>query len=152
MNRPKLSSHYSITALGSNSVPQFYRWRCIIVFPGRSKNKDVLSCLLFNGPGNTVSDRTLANEIVTIKSAKDWNLTQALLLITDLWTNYPLFVSVWIQNSNNLFLHLLGARPFIEVPPDCCPCSNKCSNRKEMPSRINTLPEETTAFTGKIPV
>ena len=45
----------------------------MIVFPGQSKNKRVLSCLLFYGPGNTVTDRPLANEIVPIKAAKDEN-------------------------------------------------------------------------------
>ena len=58
-------------ALGSNLVPQFCRWRCLVVFPVQSNNNRVLSCLLFNGPGNTVTDRPLANEIVPIKAAKD---------------------------------------------------------------------------------
>jgi len=49
------------------------RWRCLIVFPGQSKNKHVLSCLLFYGPGNAVIERTLANEIVPIKASKDEN-------------------------------------------------------------------------------
>ena len=44
-----------------------------IVIPGRSKNKHVLSCLLFYGPGNAVIERTLANEIVPIKASKDEN-------------------------------------------------------------------------------
>ena len=43
----------------------------MVVFPGQSNSNRVLSCLLFNGPGNTVTDRPLANEIVPIKAAKD---------------------------------------------------------------------------------
>ena len=45
----------------------------MIVFPGQSKSKCVLSCLLCYGPGNTVTDRPLAIEIVPIKALKDEN-------------------------------------------------------------------------------
>ena len=58
-------------ALGSNLVPQFCRWHCIVVFPGQSNSNSVLSCLLFNGPGNTVTERPLVNEIVPIKAMRD---------------------------------------------------------------------------------
>ena len=58
-------------ALESNLVPQLCRWCCIVVFPGQSNSNRVLSCLLFNGPGNTVTEHPLANEIVPIKAAKD---------------------------------------------------------------------------------
>ena len=44
-------------ALGSNLVQLFWRWRCIFAFPGQSNNNHVLSCLLFNRPGNTATDR-----------------------------------------------------------------------------------------------
>ena len=63
-------AHYGI-ALGSNLVSQFCRGRCIVVFPSQSNNNRISSCLLFNGPGNTVTNRPLANEIVPIKAAKD---------------------------------------------------------------------------------
>ena len=56
-------------ALGSNLVLQFCRWRCRPVFSGQSKNKHVLSCLLFSGPGKTETDRPLANQMVPIKAA-----------------------------------------------------------------------------------
>ena len=57
---------------GSNLVPQFCKWRCITVFPGRSKQHD-LSCLLLYWPGNTVTDRPLANLMVPIKASKNGN-------------------------------------------------------------------------------
>ena len=61
---------FGLIDLGSNLVSQFCRGRCIVVFPGQSNNNRVSSCLLFNGPGNTVTDRPLAKEIVPIKVTK----------------------------------------------------------------------------------
>ena len=57
-------------ALGSNLILQFCRWRWIPVYPGRSKNKNVLSCLLSNRPGKTETDCPLANQMVPMKAAK----------------------------------------------------------------------------------
>ena len=61
----------SLIALVSTLVPQFCRWRCIVVFSGQSNSNCALSCLLFNGSGNNVTDRPLTNEIVPINAAKD---------------------------------------------------------------------------------
>ena len=59
-------------ALGLNLVPNFVDGAAKR-FPDRSKNKHILSCLLFYGPGKTETDRPLANQIVQIKNAKDKN-------------------------------------------------------------------------------
>ena len=61
------AAHWSRMIISRLLVPQFCRWRYIVVFPRQSNNSRVLSCLLFNRPGNTVTDRPLANETVPIK-------------------------------------------------------------------------------------
>ena len=89
-------------ALGSYLVIQFCRWRCRLVFPGRSKNKHVLSCLLSSGPGKTETDRPLANQIVPIKAAIEKIRPSVIYLHINLTQDS--LVNVFLGNSFKIVL------------------------------------------------